>query len=96
MSRSSQLIYALSFVIAASGFFLPFWPLCIVGILIAALSGRWVFAILTGLLIDLAWGAPQGVLALVYVPFTLVGVAAALLRHFFAGYFLDRSPSDTL
>lgn len=96
MSRSSQLIYSLSFVIAASGFFLPFWPLCIVGVLIAALSGRWIFAIVTGLLIDLAWGAPQGVLAPLYVPFTLVAVAAALARHFLAGYFLDRSPSDTL
>lgn len=96
MSRTNQLIYALSFVIAAGGFFLPFWPLCIVGILIAALSGRWIFAILTGLLIDLAWGAPQGVWALVYAPFTLVAVVAALARHALAGYFLDRSPSDTL
>lgn len=96
MSRSSQLVYALSFVIAASGFLLPLWPLCIVGILIAALSGRWVFAILTGLLIDLAWGAPQGALHYVYMPFMLVAVGAALARYFFAGYFLDRSPSDTL
>jgi len=96
MSRSSQLIYALSFVIAASGFFLPFWPLCIAGILIAALSGRWIFAIFTGLLIDLAWGVPQGMLHYVYVPFMLVAIVAALVRYFFAGYFLDRSPSDTL
>lgn len=96
MSRSSQLLYALSSGIAAAGFLLPFWPLCVVGVLIAALSGRWIFAILTGLLLDLAWGAPQGLLHFVYVPFTLVGVGAALVRYFLSGYFLDRSPSDTL
>ncbi len=96
MSRSTQLVYALSFVVAACGLFVPMWPLCVIGILIAALSGRWVFAILTGLLIDLAWGAPQGMFAVVYVPFALVGVAGSLAWYFFAGYFLDRSPSDTL
>lgn len=75
---------------------MPLWPLCVLGIAIAALSGRWVFAVCMGLLIDLAWGVPQGALHVLYVPFTLLAVALALARYFFAGYFLDRATPDTL
>jgi len=96
MSKNSRLIYALSFVIVSVGFFVPLWPLVIVGILIAALSGRWMFATFMGLLIDVAWGPPSGVLHLVYVPFTLVALGAALLSMLLGGYFLDRTPPDTL
>jgi len=96
MSRSSLTVYALSFIIMAAGVLLPLWPLSVVGILIAALSGRWIFAILMALLIDLALGVPQGTLHVLYVPFTILAVVASLLRYFLSGYFLDRSGSDTI
>ena len=96
MTRTSQLIYALSFIIASTGFLLSWWPLCAAGILIAALSGRWLFAALVGILIDTAWGAPQGVLHYLYFPFTLLALLAALGYYFLSGYFLDRTPPDTL
>ncbi len=96
MSRSSRLIYALSFIIAVAGLLLPLWPLCVAGILIAALSGRWLFAAFVGLLIDIAWGAPAGMLHYLYFPFTALALLGALAHWFFAGYFLDRTPTDTL
>lgn len=89
-------MYALSFVITAMGFLLPLWPLCVVGISISALSGRWIFAVFMALLIDLAWGAPFGVLQYVYFPFTALALALAAGRYFLSGYFLDRAAPDTL
>jgi hypothetical protein len=96
MDLSSRYIYALSFAIAAVGFLLPFWPLCVIGILIAALSGRYYFAIPMALLLDLGSGVPTGFLYYVFVPFTVLAVAASLLRLFAGAYFLDKTPPGTL
>ncbi len=96
MTLASRYIYALSFAIAAVGFLWPFWPLCIIGILIAALSGRYVFAIIMALLLDLGSGMPTGLLHYLFVPFTVLAIAASLLRVFGGAYFLDKTPPDTL
>jgi hypothetical protein len=96
MTPASRYIYALSFVIAAVGFLLPFWPLCIVGVLIAALSGRYFFGIAMALLLDIGSGTPVGVLQYVVLPFTILAIVAALVRAYGAAYFLDKTPVDTL
>ena len=87
MTRISRLIYALSFIIASAGLFVPLWPLCVAGILIAALMG---------MLIDVAWGTPAGILHYLYFPFTLLALVAGLAHYVMSGYFLDRTPPDTL
>ena len=93
--KSTYWVSLVSFIIAAVGFLLPFWPLTAVGVLLAALSGRWFFAILLGLLIDVAYGAPVGRFYFLYVPFTLLAVVGALARYFFAGRF-RQAPSQHL
>lgn len=96
MTLKSRHIYAITFAIAAVGFLLPFWPLSVVGILLASLSGRYVFALIVGLLLDLGSGIPTGLLHYLFVPFTIVAVCASLLRLFGGAYFLDKTPPDTL
>jgi hypothetical protein len=64
----------LSFVLVAAGFLLPFWPLEVLGILVAGFSGLWMLAIILGLLLDLAYGAPVGRWHVVYFPFTLLAL----------------------
>lgn len=96
MTITSRYIYALTFAIAATGFLLPFWPLCAIGILIAALSGRWVFAVIIALLIDLGSGVPTGILHYLFVPFTVLAIVATLVRVFASSYFLDKTPPSTL
>lgn len=96
MTFKSRYIYAITFAIAAVGFLLPFWPLSVVGILLASLSGRYVFALIVGLLLDLGSGVPTGLLHYLFVPFTLLAVGASLLRLFGGAYFLDKTPPDTL
>ena len=89
-------LYSICFILAAAGFLLPLWPLSVAGVVLASLSGRWIFAVCVGLLLDIAWGAPLGVLHYIYLPFTALALVLALVRYFFAGYFLDRSHPDTL
>jgi hypothetical protein len=96
MTVQSRYIYALSFVIAATGFLLPLWPLCVLGVLIASASGRYVFAVAMALMLDLGSGVPAGILHYIYVPFTVLAVAVALARAFVLAYFLDKTPPDTL
>lgn len=96
MTVSSRYIYALSFIIAAAGFLLPFWPLCVIGVLIAALSGRYLFAVAMALLLDIGSGVPTGMLHFLYAPFTVLAAVGSLLRLFGERYFLDKTPADTL
>lgn len=78
--RSTAWILAASFLIAAAGFLLPFWPLTVVGIALCALSGRWAFAIAMGLLLDVGYGTPVGPWHALYVPFTLCALVFTALR----------------
>ncbi|MEK7109580.1 MAG: hypothetical protein AAB919_04110 [Patescibacteria group bacterium] len=93
---SQRFLLAFFFALAALGFLLPFWPLSVVGILLAAGWGRWFAALLIGLLLDLAWGAPLGLTHFLYFPFTLSAVVAALIRLWIARYLLDRAPQERL
>ncbi len=96
MTPSSRYLYALSFAIAAMGYLLPFWPLAVVGVLIATLSGRYVFGVVMALMLDVAWGVPTGILHYLYFPFTLLAFAAILARIFGRRYFFNRNSQETL
>lgn len=96
MTPNSRWIYAVSFVLAATGFLMPMWPLSVLGVLICALSGRFIFAFVMGLIIDIAWGAPTGTAQYLYFPFAAVALAAIVARHFGARYVFDRSAQERL
>lgn len=96
MSNSNTTwILSVSFVLAAIGFLLPVWPLCVAGIFLAAFSGRWLFAVCIGLLLDVAWGTPTGFGNFLLFPFTLSALLAGLGRYFSVSY-VRRSSTDTL
>lgn len=88
-------ILALSFALAAAGFLLPFWPLSLFGVAIAALLGHWIFAVLIGLLLDIAYGTPLGTLHYIYFPFTIFALIAAVIRHYLTAY-VRKGSRDTL
>ena len=81
MSKSSTWIIAVSFVTAAAGFLLPFWPLEVVGVLLSALSGRYVVAVGLGVLLDIAYGTPIGRYEFLIFPFTLLAVLGIFVRY---------------
>ncbi len=86
---------ALSFAMVAVGFLLPLWPLALVGVAIAALSGQWIFTLMLGLLLDVAFGAPVGKLHVLYFPFALFALAGIVVRYMSSSY-IRQSSRDTL
>ncbi|MBI2004772.1 hypothetical protein HYS79_01255 [Patescibacteria group bacterium] len=96
MMNKTRLLLAASFLLAALGFLLPLWPLSALGILLAGLSGRYLFAIAMGLLFDIAYGAPMGAPHFVWFPFTIIALAAMLGRALAKRYLLGRMQSETL
>jgi hypothetical protein len=96
MTPNSRWIYAVSFALGATGFLLPLWPLSVLGVLLCALSGRFIFALFMGLLLDLAWGAPTGTARFLFFPFFAVALVAALGRYFGGRFLFDRRPQERL
>ena len=96
MMNNTRFLLAICFLLAALGFLLPLLPLSALGILIAGLSGRYLFAIAIGLLFDIAYGAPMGALHFVWFPFTLVALVAMLGSELAKRYLLGRTQSKTV
>jgi hypothetical protein len=95
-SSQQRWVLAVFFALAAIGFLLPLWPLSALAVVLMSAWGRWLFAISVGLLLDLAWGAPVGLVHYVYFPFTLLAVVTALVRAWSAKYFIDRGLQERL
>jgi hypothetical protein len=89
------MIFGVSFILAVAGFLLPFWPLSLLGVLLAAATGRYIASIVLGLLLDVVYGAPVGHWHVVYVPFTLAAFIASIAHWYLGAYFRD-GESDTL
>ena len=72
---------------AALGILVPYWPLSIAGILIAALAGEWAAAVALGIFFDVLYGRPPGgFLHDISFPLTALAVAVSLARRFAARY----------
>lgn len=74
-------------ILALFGVLVPYWPLSIAGILIAALGGEWAAAIALGIFFDVLYGRPPGGwLHVISFPLTALAVAVSLARRFAARY----------
>ena len=88
-------ILAVSFALAAGGFLIPFWPLSVLGIGLAAFTNRWILAMVLGLLLDVAYGAPVGKWHVLFMPFTIAALLCILL-HYIASRYMRKKYQDTL
>ncbi|MDB5224549.1 MAG: hypothetical protein JWO43_171 [Candidatus Adlerbacteria bacterium] len=80
----SQLVVAV--VLVAAGVIVPWWPLCILGLLLASLSGHSATSLLIGLYLDLLWGIPPGHLFVIpwhwlVLPCTLLAAVLFIARR---------------
>lgn len=80
------------FLLTASGFLLPFWPLSVAGILLAAGLRFRLLAVGLGLLLDIAWGQPTAQFGFLYFPFVLLALGAIVGRMLADRYLLGKSP----
>lgn len=85
-----------SFLCVSGGFVVGFWPISLVGVGISAFGGVPIAAILFGLLLDIAYGVPTGVLHYLYVPYTIAALGAIGLRIMSMRFLLERSAQERL
>lgn len=79
--RKKHLALTLGFIFATIGFFIPFWPFVVLGI-VGSSAMYPIVAVGIGVLADVLFGAPEGFLRFVYFPFTILGLLAGLLSIF--------------
>lgn len=96
MSNAGWLVYTISLMLVVAGFLVPLWPLCMAGVLLAALTGRPFFAVALSLSLDLLWGVPTGILEYLYFPFTLLVLLGVAGRMFSGRYFLHKRSPDSV
>ncbi len=96
MSKSNRLILSAIFLLAAAGFLLPFWPLEALAVILAALLGHPLFAISLGLLLDVAYGAPTGLMQYAFFPFTILAGVSVIIKKVGVKYLLGRRPPEHL
>ncbi len=80
---------------AVAGFAVPCWQLAILAVLAAAISGRYALAVCLGLLLDIAYGVPVGVLHALLFPFTLLALIT-VGGAFVMSNSLRKKPADRL
>lgn len=91
MTRAGQWLLPVFFVLVGAGFFLPFWPLSVLAVVLAGLMGRSIFAVALGLLLDIAWGIPTGILGALMFPATLLALLCIGLRFFANRHLLGKT-----
>lgn len=94
--NTDRSILALSIFLVVLGFFIPLWQLQCVGIILAGVSGRYILALLLGLLVDIAYGAPLGLFHAVSFPFTLLAFCSALAWFVGRRFILNKNISTRL
>jgi len=95
MSKTRFLTFCLLLLVLAS-FLFEFWPLAVIGLAALGFVGRGFLAPLLGLLLDLAYGAPVGLVTYLFFPYTLLGLLTLGIRYSFGRYLLERASRDTL
>lgn len=81
--------YAVLFIFF--GLFISYWPLALCGVLALIFFGRWFAAMGCGLLLDVAYGPPVGIMHLLLLPFTFCALFLVLIRIVIFPYLRPRS-----
>lgn len=96
MKFPDKWIYLASFLCAAGGLFVSFWPLTLLGVAVAVLSGRVLFGLILALLFDIVLGAPTGFLSYIHFPLVIAGLACFLIRYLALRHLLERGGPSRL
>jgi hypothetical protein len=88
---TTRAIQTFSILLVIVGFLLPLWELQVVGIILAGISGRYLVAFLLGLVVDIAYGPPTGVLHATFFPFTLLALLSIGIFQLGKNFVLDKT-----
>lgn len=96
MKIRNKWVYTATFACAAAGLILPFWPLTVLGVVMAVLYGRVVYGLCLALIFDLILGVPTGILYWVHFPLFVLALFCFLLRYLALRYMLERGSPGRL
>src|SRR5689334_4215668 len=96
INKQRRLFIALCFMLGGLGFLLSLWPLEALSIALGAVGGEYIFALFLGILLDVAYGVPPGLLHFLFFPFTLLAALGIVIRIVVKRYFLQKSPQEKI
>jgi hypothetical protein len=82
MFNSEWLTLALAALLFVSGLWFGWWLLLVAGVMVLALSGNFIWALLLSLLLDLYFGTPVGALHMLALPITFITLVASVCRSY--------------
>ena len=82
MSNNEWLIALGAAALCAAGLGCGWWLLCVAAVLLLALCGYSVFALLLSLLLDLYFGVPVGALHVLVLPVSITTLVVVLCRSY--------------
>ena len=80
MRLNDTFILVLSILLCVLGLVVGWWPLSLLGVLLAAFGGRWIVALLFAFLLDCIFGAPLTFLHALVFPFTFLTLCIVIVR----------------
>lgn len=93
MSKFRLTYSVLSLLAVVAGLALSFWPLCLLGLLVAAAAGQYVLAVVIGIFLDVVYGPPPtgylGYMHILHVPFMLLSITLCAIHYYVAFYFRE-------
>ena len=93
--KRNTLFFWLALICAAFAPF-TFWPLGIVGIVLAANAKHWILALMIGFVLDVLYGAPPVNFHALFFPLTMFAVLVIAVRTVAGKYILKRGRGETL
>lgn len=96
MHRFDLSVVLLAILLMLIGLLLSLWPLVPAGVALLVFEGHVALGVTSGLVADLIFGAPLGMLSYVHFPFLLFAVACVVLRVVAVSVVLPRGGANTL
>jgi|GEM_PF-5558404 len=93
--KKNRFIFWLAFAGVVAAPFV-YWPLGVIGIVLAAASEYWTLSILGGVILDVLYGVPPANFHSVFFPLTLFAIVAIVIRIASEKYVLKRGREETL
>jgi hypothetical protein len=89
MFSNELLIYTGTAILFTSGLLFGWWLPMVAAVMVLAVCGRFIWALVLALLLDLYFGTPVGMLHVLLLPVTVVTLAVVVCRSYLVRHLRD-------